>query len=223
MKKFFAGILMGLIVGLMVSTCAVALGNTPIKLIVNGNEVQCDVPPQNIGGRVLVPARFVAEALGATVEWDGATQSVIVKGKGYAGPSVTNPPAFNWFPTVDNDIAMCKKFTANAQTVNVCLDILANPNATVTEIDAKINETAAIMNEIDQWNPTSSFERIQIDLYQLFKQTNLMMVEKKKIASGQIGVSAGLSNASFYVKKISEYLTAIEIDTKVLISQGLIR
>lgn len=87
MKKFFAGILIGLIVGLMVSTCAVALGNTPIKLIVNGNEVQCDVPPQNIGGRVLVPARFVAEALGATVDWDGATQSVIVKGKGYAGPS----------------------------------------------------------------------------------------------------------------------------------------
>jgi len=27
--------------------------NNPIKLIINGKTIQCDVPPQNINGRVL--------------------------------------------------------------------------------------------------------------------------------------------------------------------------
>lgn len=55
--------------------------NNPIKLIINGQQIQCDVPPQNINGRVLVPARFVAEPLGAKVEWDNANRAVIVNSK----------------------------------------------------------------------------------------------------------------------------------------------
>ena len=49
-----------------------------INLMVNGQYLNPDVPPQNIGGRVLVPARALAEALGASVDWDAATQTVIV-------------------------------------------------------------------------------------------------------------------------------------------------
>lgn len=37
-----------------------------------------DVPSQIINGRTLVPARAVAEAFGAAVEWDGYTQTVII-------------------------------------------------------------------------------------------------------------------------------------------------
>jgi len=39
-------------------------------------KVELDVPPTVINGRTLVPARFIAEALGAKVEWDGSTQTV---------------------------------------------------------------------------------------------------------------------------------------------------
>lgn len=40
-----------------------------------------DVQPGIVSNRVLVPARFVSEALGATVTWDGETQKVsVVKG-----------------------------------------------------------------------------------------------------------------------------------------------
>lgn len=53
----------------------------PIKLIINGQQIQCDVPPQNINGRVLVPSRFVAEPLGATVDWDGANRAVVIKSR----------------------------------------------------------------------------------------------------------------------------------------------
>lgn len=76
MKNFTKGLLSGLCIGLTISFSAIAFASQPIKLIINGREIQCDVPPQNINGRVLVPARFVAEPLGASVEWDGAKKIV---------------------------------------------------------------------------------------------------------------------------------------------------
>ena len=71
-------LLIGLVTGLIVATATFALAANPIKLIVNGQEIQCDVPPQNINGRVLVPARFVAESLGASVTWDAANNAVVI-------------------------------------------------------------------------------------------------------------------------------------------------
>ena len=40
--------------------------------------ITLDVPPMIYGGRTLVPVRFIAEATGANVEWDGDTQTVII-------------------------------------------------------------------------------------------------------------------------------------------------
>jgi len=67
----------GVIIGSLL-TSAVAFADLPIKLIVNGKQIQSDVPPQIINGRVLTPARPLAEALGAKVTWDSASNSVIV-------------------------------------------------------------------------------------------------------------------------------------------------
>ncbi|MFO7172426.1 MAG: N-acetylmuramoyl-L-alanine amidase family protein [Bacillota bacterium] len=39
-------------------------------------EVTLDVPPRIVAGRTFVPVRFVAEGLGATVEWDADTYTV---------------------------------------------------------------------------------------------------------------------------------------------------
>jgi hypothetical protein len=47
MKKYFLGVITGFIVCTMLVS-AVAIANSPIKLIVNGNEVASDVPPQII-------------------------------------------------------------------------------------------------------------------------------------------------------------------------------
>ncbi|NPV90157.1 MAG: hypothetical protein HPY50_05220 [Firmicutes bacterium] len=79
MKKKYLSLIAVLIIGLILSTAAAASADLPIRLMVNGKEVAADVPPQNINGRVLVPVRFVAEALGATVEWNGASSSVFIK------------------------------------------------------------------------------------------------------------------------------------------------
>ncbi len=71
-------LLIGLVVGLILATATFAMAANPIKLIINGQEIQCDVAPQNINGRVLVPARFVAESLGASVTWDSTNNAVVI-------------------------------------------------------------------------------------------------------------------------------------------------
>lgn len=53
---------------------------------VNGESVGLDVPAQLISGNTMVPLRFVAEALGAEVEWNAATQQVVINGGGGETP-----------------------------------------------------------------------------------------------------------------------------------------
>ncbi|MGB9887927.1 MAG: stalk domain-containing protein [Moorellales bacterium] len=48
----------------------------------NGQAVILDVPAKVVGGRTLVPVRFVFEALGAAVGWDGNTRTVTVNSSG---------------------------------------------------------------------------------------------------------------------------------------------
>lgn len=58
-------------------------GSTTIELKIgdstaykNGQSVTLEPPPQIVNGSTMVPVRFVSEALGAEVKWDGATQTV---------------------------------------------------------------------------------------------------------------------------------------------------
>jgi hypothetical protein len=53
----------------------------------NGWTYQLDVPAQIINDRTYLPIRFTAEAMGAGVEWDGATQTVIITSNGQSSVS----------------------------------------------------------------------------------------------------------------------------------------
>ena len=57
---------------------------------VNGSSVNLDVPAQMFSGTTMVPLRFVAEALGAEVEWNAAAQQVVIGGGG--GDTTPEPP-----------------------------------------------------------------------------------------------------------------------------------
>ena len=46
---------------------------------VNGETKTLDIPPLLVDGRTLVPARFVAEAFGAKVDWDAKTSTVYIQ------------------------------------------------------------------------------------------------------------------------------------------------
>ena len=50
--------------------------SNPISVTIDGTPIHFDVQPTIIDGRTMVPLRAIFEALGATVEWDGDTQTV---------------------------------------------------------------------------------------------------------------------------------------------------
>ncbi len=55
---------------------------SPIKILLNGQEIKGDVAPQVKSQRTFVPLRFVSEALGYKVDWFQKDQSVsIAKGQ----------------------------------------------------------------------------------------------------------------------------------------------
>ena len=75
MKKFSSGLIIGLLIGLIMATATFAVASQPIKLIINGQEIACDVPTKY---KRTIGARFVAEALGATVNWDATNNAVVI-------------------------------------------------------------------------------------------------------------------------------------------------
>jgi hypothetical protein len=75
-------------------------GSTVVQLqlgsrtaLIDGRTVYLDVPADTVGGRTMVPLRFVSEALGADVKWEGATKTVVINSNGSATPGgdTTNP------------------------------------------------------------------------------------------------------------------------------------
>ena len=54
------------------------LAARPIRVVVDGEPLELDTEPRLFFDQVMIPARAVFEAMGATVEWDGDTQTVTV-------------------------------------------------------------------------------------------------------------------------------------------------
>lgn len=77
-------------------TATATKGNTVISMqignttaYVNGVAKTLDVPAQTIEGRTMVPARFVAESLNATVNWDSASDTVKISTSGSTSAQTT--------------------------------------------------------------------------------------------------------------------------------------
>lgn len=77
-------------------------GNTSVALqigsaqaTVNGSPRALDVPPALVGGRTMIPLRFVSEALGARVDWGAATATVTITSQ--AASAV--PPSVHYGPS----------------------------------------------------------------------------------------------------------------------------
>lgn len=60
---------------------------------VGGKTQQLAAPAAMIGGSMMVPLRFVSEALGAEVKWDGATKTVAISSGGTAAVQTPAPQA----------------------------------------------------------------------------------------------------------------------------------
>ena len=82
MKKIILFLLTAI---LAVSVCTMAIGAVEVKMTigemvgyVDGEAKELDVAPIIRDSRTMLPVRFVAESLGATVEWDGATSTAAI-------------------------------------------------------------------------------------------------------------------------------------------------
>lgn len=75
MKRFLSIILTVIMIATSVM-CVSVFAADEITVTINGEEKAFDVTPVIINDRTLVPMRGIFEAFGATIEWDGATQSV---------------------------------------------------------------------------------------------------------------------------------------------------
>jgi hypothetical protein len=71
------------------------------QAFVNGQPQVLDVPAMLMGGRTLVPLRFISQALGAAVTWDAATSTVQITSQAAvapAPPAVSVPPSVSYGP-----------------------------------------------------------------------------------------------------------------------------
>ena len=63
-----------------------------ISVTLDGSAISFDVPPQIVDNRTMVPLRAIFEALGAEIEWDGDTQTVVAtRGNTLVMMQVGNP------------------------------------------------------------------------------------------------------------------------------------
>ncbi len=81
------------------TTVVLSIGNT--NATVNGATVTLDVPARLINDRTMVPVRFISESLGANVDWDDATQTVIIT---TAGQSVLKEMTFDDMAELKPDV-----------------------------------------------------------------------------------------------------------------------
>lgn len=103
-----------------------------IAIIVAGRLVRLDVEPLNIGGRIMVPLRFLAERLGFAVSWDDAARTARVA---RSGRDAQFPVGTHYYLTdgqahyldaptviVDGRAMVSLRFAARAMDVGVAWD-----------------------------------------------------------------------------------------------------
>jgi len=77
MKRVITSIVTVMVLFSLLAVPVLAADKT-ITIVVDGQVLSPDVPLQIVDGRTLVPVRFVAEALGAEVNWDGKARMVTI-------------------------------------------------------------------------------------------------------------------------------------------------
>jgi hypothetical protein len=137
MKKLISGFVIFVLVA-GISLFVYAQSETIVKLIVgnkeatvNGKTVTLDVPPQIIKGRTLVPLRFIAEALGAKVDFEPKTQAITLTLKNIESLETEIADLTKQIETLKNDYS--KKITDLEKEIST-------KNASITEKDNKIKD-----------------------------------------------------------------------------------
>lgn len=83
-----------LLAAIMIFAATAAMA-ADITVLVNGEKVEFDRQPELQNGKVMIPFRFVAEKLGATVAWEEETQTIFTSLNGsFATMQIGNQSIF---------------------------------------------------------------------------------------------------------------------------------
>ncbi len=131
-------------------------GDTSIKLIiglgtaqVNGHETALSQPAQIIGGRTMVPLRFVAEALQAEVKWDGTTRTITIN----LEDSGTTELPYNGKQIVDMFFSSLGSGEVDDALSLMCSEMLGNAGTQSMWRDSFTSFDTLQVSSIDDWNP----------------------------------------------------------------------
>lgn len=123
---------------------SLTIGDT--ALYVNGDSIKLDVPAQIINGRTMVPLRAVSEALQATVDWDGDTETVTVQRPVQGAYSYTAQTYRENEDTVTVDMRY-PQFTAGANDDQAAIAALNSQLAAASH-----SRAAAILQDLGQFS-----------------------------------------------------------------------
>lgn len=117
-----------------------AFATNPLRLFVNGREIKPEITPQLIKGHLIAPVREVAEALGASIQWNEKSRAVIVTSKKPA-PSTGGLTGTSYYPKVP------EKITSPEMALQAYFDALSNASNLTPEQMAATGGTAGMAQE----------------------------------------------------------------------------
>lgn len=121
-------------------------GNTLVLYIgkkdydLNGQKKQMDTAAMIRDGRTFVPARYVAEAFGATVKWDSAIRTVYIKVEKTIGDKTGTKVIAGFEVPKDTDLSV---FVPSNKSVEIQLSVdLLTPN-----VEKQISDMAGVLSQ----------------------------------------------------------------------------
>ncbi|HOW22870.1 MAG TPA: copper amine oxidase N-terminal domain-containing protein [Sedimentibacter sp.] len=169
MNKKFCMLVIGItiIISLLVGGNVFAENNITVQL--DGKMLNFDVQPQLIGGRTMVPLRMIFESMGATVDWNNDTQTVIAFNEHYYVQATINDT--NMKVNGENRILDIPPLLVDGRTL-VPARFVAEAFGAEVEWDAKTS-TVYIHNEskVPQ-NFTDGYEKAVFSKFNSFASEN---------------------------------------------------
>lgn len=155
-----------LIIGVVFRALAISTANSTVNLVINGKNISTDVPLQIINGRVMVPVRSLAEALGYDVSWDDKTRTVYVTAKNID----SQPGEGQCVPVIPNESIVTGTVLGYSVVSSTLIDI--TPPQTLYALDIQITKSEDVpgmanylKNKIGQVIKAYSKEKLSEELF----------------------------------------------------------
>ncbi len=127
-------------------TISLHIGST--NAVVNGKPAAIDVAPFLIGARTLVPLRFIAQSLGATVNYDNSTRVVAIKTSGAPAPVASS----NTVDLLDRKPAPDASVKASTPTISARFSKPVDANSVTLALDGRTVGSRDFYNSTDAFS-----------------------------------------------------------------------